>query len=251
MEIKELPRMTPEEENKAMEVYSTHKSKIKKLEECLALARELNVVNQIPLYEAEIKASTKRWKIDHQNPYPEVTREDAMDAMCEPLIVCEKHEKAACAMCRIRDARMVKDYKFKLWADAVVIAAPNNGLTPHQGQALGNALLAAQQINWQQQGAALGQQQQYTDTHTATFPMWGIANQLGNIQRISPTVYPAMLPLPALIRLKEAKEREIFDSYEVWRPVTKEEYAQLTDPWLVGIVYDDGKMRCFKLCDWR
>lgn len=59
---------------------------------------------------------------------------------------------------------------------------------------------------------------------------------------------PTPLPMAALIRMKEAKEKNIFDHFEVWRPETdSEEKTRLEDPWLVGAVGS----RYFKLCDWR
>lgn len=57
-----------------------------------------------------------------------------------------------------------------------------------------------------------------------------------------------LLPLAALIRMKEAKEKNVFESFQVWRPETASEAeARKLDPWLVGVVGN----RYFKLCDWR
>lgn len=58
----------------------------------------------------------------------------------------------------------------------------------------------------------------------------------------------AQLPMAALLRLKEAKAKNFFESFQVWRPETASEAeARMLDPWLVGVV--NG--RYFKLCDWR
>lgn len=55
------------------------------------------------------------------------------------------------------------------------------------------------------------------------------------------------LPMAAMLRLKEAKEKG-FTDFEVWRPETNDEKLRRElDPWLVGVRF--GKF--YKLCDWR
>lgn len=56
------------------------------------------------------------------------------------------------------------------------------------------------------------------------------------------------LPTAALILMREAKSRNLFDHFEIWRPETQAETkARLDDPWLVGCVDN----HFYKLCDWR
>lgn len=51
------------------------------------------------------------------------------------------------------------------------------------------------------------------------------------------------IPYAALIRLREAQDKKLFDTFEIWRPVAE---LPVADPWLIGRVYG----RFFKICAW-
>lgn len=136
--------------------------------------RELAVLagafRQVDRIDRALNVKRREWRVRHENPYPEVTTDDARMAMCG-------FEGVASS-----GVSTYRRFTYQLKREQIGVV-----------------------------GVCAG----YEDTD---------------------------LPNAALIRLKEAKDKDIFDWFEVWYPT---EHAP--DPWLVGCF--QGKF--YKICDWR
>lgn len=184
------------------------KQKTNQFEERIAIAKELGLENQVSL----LKRAMKIFDIEQKNTYPEVTIKDAREAMCPKTTTEFK-------------AKRINRWKFwdKDWAECEVILQQQGIFT--------NSDVVCEKIvdhNHVDQKAIVREHMSGKD--------------IGYGENIT------LLPMAALLRMKEAKDKNIFHSFEVWRPESEsEQEARLLDPWLVGVI----GQRYFKLCDWR
>lgn len=175
------------------------------LQEKLELAKSLGLIAQVQMIEEEIK----RIAFDQKNIYPQVTEEEAQEAMCEKEI----HQHKGWKSCRF-----FTKYRYQHIQENPIYCGKWKAHTH---------IKFKQQLKKETIG--FGQKElsmfgEYTVKESTTMPM------------------------AALLRLKEAKDKNFFDSFQIWRPETEsEKEARLLDPWLVGI--HQGK--AYKLCDWR
>lgn len=206
----------------------TNEQKKNSLEQKLELAKELGLVAQVEMIENEIQ----KGKFEKLCPYPEVTMNQAREAMCEPYffkyerpgpitvfmnmgILLSKH---ACRWCWSNEAYGYFDRKEQKNLD--------DRDKTHEHHVFRYFL--------KKEEVGLGQK--------ATSHFNGEGSVQYEVREITE------LPMAAMLRLKEAKDKNLFSSFEIWRPESmSEKEARLHDPWLVG-VFDN---RYFKLCDWR
>lgn len=241
---------------KAVEIKKT----VRGFKQRLDIAKELRASGQVKLFERAIDKVERAYKIAHQNPYPECTKQEAMDAMCEPI--------------KPQEPSPVEKVK--------------GSMNDNMRKTLDRAMQSAQRITMQDNSMrqAINQMQAYqqamrVDTLSAfrfvTQPgqMFGLSAQMagswdrqfiGGYSRATHKYdlscaplrlgklvegdreTDTMLPMSALCRLKEASDKKMFDAFEVWRPAE----WKAPDPWLVGVWHEDnGVTHYFKVCDWR
>lgn len=196
---------------------------VRSLQERLNLARELEAKGQVKLFEAEIKRVQRAFMVDHMNPYPEVTRDMAMDAMCGPIKKDQRDDETMQKLApsgTFEGTSLLRALLYSQLSPGHTISIPRLGQGYNQ--------------NWYGRGT-----HKY-DLEQATVMMPGLGIE-------GATESEVLLPMSALCRLKEAKEKDIFDHFQVWRPT---EY-KAPDPWLVGVYRAGLKWRYFKICDWR
>lgn len=248
---------------------------VRSLKESAKIAKQIGAKGQVFMFEKEIKRVGRAYRVRHENPYPEVTKAEAMDAMCEPIQKKTEAEK--------RKASGMADHMYDALKDAFngVVATELNQLrqsqqlrgdTSNQLSNMMNAWYSKQTLaslntpgflssqpgafisvdpaaqlgaTYLQYGRGLGYSEQTHKYDLACAPLMIEGTNANRSEGMSD--YQAMLPMSALCRLKEAKEKDIFDSFEVWRPSE----WKAPDPWLVGVHMDQGRAVYFKVCDWR
>lgn len=188
----------------------TYEQKKTALEQKLELAKELGLVSQVEMLEGEIRQN----EIDQRNPYPEVTKKEACIAMLPKEVVAHKTYLIPCRHIIRYQLATIKQWPIRCWKWG-----------KHEHTKYLKELLT--------ETVGFGQEQ--TNSYLGSSYKWVVKEK-------------AKLPLSAMIRLKEAKEKNFFESFQIWRPETEsEQEARLLDPWLVGVLND----RFYKIADWR
>ena len=215
---------------------------IRNLNERLKLARSMKLKGQVVLFENAIKQRHRKWAIEHVNPYPEVTKDMARDAMCEPIkgdeearrksgLTYDQFDALRFALGDIQQMQRRLDAQVAQHAFSTYLARPGS---------------------WLELGGFVGTPSRQTHKYDlACEPLY--VEGANDIRAEGSADTQVMLPMAALCELANAKNKDLFDSYQVWRP--KEWKAP--DPWLVGVYIKRDERgqaqgaRFFKLCDWR
>lgn len=234
------------------------KIQVRGFKQRLGLAKELKAKGQVRLFERAIGKIERAYRIAHKNPYPECTKQEAMDAMCDPIkppepspvekvkgSLNENMRKALTSAMRDAERLMAREQDRKLRQTIDQMEIYRQAMHPQQRWVDASAFsgMSAQvfQPRWASTFGSNSRSTHKYDLACATLNMADMAVE-GSLDT------EVMLPMAALCRLKEAKEKKMFDSFEVWRPAE----WKAPDPWLVGVWNeDDGKTHYFKVCDWR
>lgn len=235
------------------------KIQVRGFKQRLELAKELKARGQVRLFERAIGKIERAYRIAHKNPYPECTKQEAMDAMCEPIkppepspvekvkgSLNENMRKALTSAMQDAERLMEREKDRTLRQSINQIGTYERMMNMQQerwGLGLGgfSGLSAQMGSTWARQSMGFSNQTHKYDLACATLNMADLSVE-GSLDT------EVMLPMAALCRLKEAKEKKMFDSFQVWRPAE----WKAPDPWLVGVWNEeDGKTHYFKVCDWR
>lgn len=225
---------------------------LRSLKQRRILANELGAKGQVRLFDREIVRTGRAYRIQHQNPYPECNKTDAMDAMCEPIKpdVPSELEQVKGSM----NENMRNTLANALWHTQKMFSIDTSQSlrkSVNQLQAYQNAMMN-QQIDQMRPYLNNPWDRGYSrQTHK-----YDLACEILNLEDMSvegSSDTAVLLPMSALCRMKEAKEKNLFDHFQVWRPSE----WKAPDPWLVGVYYPEKTPDLtqdalyFKVCDWR
>lgn len=220
------------------------------LKQRLDLAKELGAIGQARLFDRELVRTERAYRIQHENPYPECNKTDAMDAMCEPIAEHKSDiEKVKVSMNeRMREtldkALMDSERVFNL-QDSNILRRSFNELQAYRSA-----------FNQRSDAMQFIMNNPWATGYSRKTHKYDLACEVLNLAdlKVEGTLdTEVMLPMSALCRMKEAKEKNLFDHFEVWRPAE----WKAPDPWLVGVWYDAAERRSlgnahyYKVCDWR
>ncbi len=212
---------------------------VRSLRERLELAKSINAKGQVQLIEKEITKTERAFKIEHRNPYPEVTKDDARNSMCEPTALEPFQSKA------LQSA--LEDVEKLLAQEGIKTGAQ---LKRHVD------LFGDEHLRREYDYVALdvfgSRRERQTHKYDLACEVLTVGEPQNFVTYEGRHDTEVMLPMAALCRLKEAADKNMFDAYEVWRPSE----WKAPDPWLVGVQViqnrnEDTKRRYFKVCDWR
>ena len=224
------------------------------LEQRRELATELGAKGQVRLFDIEIVRLGRSYRIRHENPYPECNKTDAMDAMCEPIAEHKSDiEKVKASMNENMQSALQKamgqaERLFNLDRSNLLRQSVN------QQQAYLNAMMN-DRMDAMSYMAGMMLNNPWSRGYSRQTHKYDLVCEVLNLAdlKVEATAETAvMLPMSALCRLKEAKEKNLFDHFEVWRPAE----WKAPDPWLVGVFYETdgrspGTAHYYKVCDWR
>lgn len=219
------------------------------------LAQELGAKGQVRLFDREIVRTGRAYRIEHQNPYPECNKTDAMDAMCEPLKSKESSPLEAIKGTMNQNMQ-------KTLGNAMGSIMGLGGLGSDQSirksisqlQAYQNAM-SLNDLQNAYHYATVQMNNPWSRGYSRSTHKYDLACEVLNLNDLKvegSSDTEVMLPMSALCRMKEAKEKNLFDHFEVWRPAD----WKAPDPWLVGVYYktdgrSQGTTHYYKVCDWR
>jgi hypothetical protein len=234
---------------------SSTKKAIRSLRERLTIAKDVKAKGQVRMLEAAIIQTERAFRIEHMNPYPEVTRQMALDAMCEPI-----KEEPTPEPQPMTGSRLNSFMQYALGSalrDNLKLADFERQLIEHSAMQMANTMNMPRQ--WI--GSPIGVRGQWDQsTESSAFNRkthkYGLACEILNMTDLAvegSRDTAVMLPMSALCRLKEAKAKNMFGHFEVWRPSE----WKAPDPWLVGVYERQANgaenflPRYYKVCDWR
>lgn len=217
------------------------------------LAKDLGAKWQADLFELEIVRAERAYRVRHENPYPECSKTDAMDAMCEPIAARNADSEN---FKRTLNEDMRNALSGALRAIETLEARDQNQMLQNSVNRMQAYQTDVRLMGAMQAGAYFGLDPRMSAAWQGYSPQthkYDLACETLNLvgQEVEGSLdTEVMLPMSALCRLKEAKEKNLFDHFEVWRPSE----WKAPDPWLVGVWYEDkrhAKSHYFKVCDWR